>query len=167
MRESKRMNETFRQLERALDVLMRWGSVGCLSAIFILISAGIFVRFVPVSSMGWADEIIEMGFAWMIFLGATVLWKERSHFRVDIIPNWLAGSEAGRWLDIVLNLMNIAFFAVFAYEGWVLTHRTTDPSPILAWPKAIWYSIMPISGVLLAGYTLRDLVLLFRRRPLT
>ncbi len=159
--------ENLRKAGWVLDSVMRWGSVSCLVCIFILIAAGIFVRFVPVSSMGWADEIIEMGFAWMVFLGATVLWKERTHFRVDIIPNWLAGSEAGRRLDVVLNLMNLTFFAVFAYEGWVLTMRTTDPSPILAWPKAIWYSIMPISGVLLAGYTLRDLILLFRGRPLS
>lgn len=117
--------------------------------------------------MGWADELIEMGFAWMVFLGATVLWKERTHFRVDIVPNWLAGSEAARKLDIALNLMNLLFFAVFAYEGWVLTMRTTDPSPILAWPKFLWYSIMPISGVILIGYTVRDLVWLFRGRSLT
>ena len=161
------MKETLRKAERVLGWVMRWGSVGCLAGIFILIAGGIFVRFVPISSMGWADELIEMGFAWMVFLGATVLWKERSHFRVDILPNWLAGSEAGQKLDIALNLMNLVFFAVFAYEGWVLTVRTTDPSPILAWPKAIWYSIMPISGILLAGYTARDLVLLFRGKPLS
>jgi TRAP-type C4-dicarboxylate transport system permease small subunit len=161
------MNGPLRKAERLLNLTMRWGSVGCLAGIFILVSAGIFVRFVPISSMGWADELIEMGFAWMVFLGATVLWKERTHFRVDIVPNWLAGSEAGPKLDIALNLMNLVFFAVFAYEGWVLTMRTTDPSPILAWPKALWYSIMPISGVLLCGYTVRDLVLLFRGRPLT
>jgi TRAP-type transport system small permease protein len=161
------MKETLRKAERVLGWVMRWGSVGCLAGIFILISAGIFVRFVPISSMGWADELIEMGFAWMVFLGATVLWKERTHFRVDIVPNWLAGSEAGQKLDIALTLMNLVFFAVFAYEGWVLTVRTTDPSPILAWPKALWYSIMPISGILLAGYTARDLVLLFRGKPLT
>lgn len=160
------MKETLRKAEWVLDLAMRWGSVGCLAAIFILIAAGIFVRFVPISSMGWADELIEMGFAWMVFLGATVLWKERTHFRVDILPNWLAGSEGGRRLDIALSLMNLAFFAIFAYEGWVLTMRTTDPSPILAWPKAIWYAIMPISGILLVGYTIRDLVLLWRRRSL-
>ena len=81
------MKETLRKAERFLDLAMRWGSVGCLAGIFILVSAGIFVRFVPISSMGWADELIEMGFAWMVFLGATVLWKERTHFRVDIFPN--------------------------------------------------------------------------------
>ena len=31
------------------------------------------------------------------------------------------------------------------------------PSPILAWPKALWYMIMPIAGLIMIGYTLRDL----------
>jgi TRAP-type C4-dicarboxylate transport system permease small subunit len=58
--------------------------------------------------------------------------------------------------------MALAFFLVFTYEGAVLTLRTVMPSPILAWPKALWYMIMPISGLIIIGYTLRDLWLLFR-----
>ena len=46
----------------------------------------------------------------------------------------------------------------------MLTLRTVMPSPILAWPKALWYMIMPISGVIMIGYTIRDLWLLFRGR---
>ena len=52
--------ESLRKGGQILDSVMRWGSVFCLVCIFILIAAGIFVRFVPISSMGWADEIIEM-----------------------------------------------------------------------------------------------------------
>jgi TRAP-type C4-dicarboxylate transport system permease small subunit len=154
--------KSFDRLEGIIDLAMRWGSVTCLVGIFILIAAGIFVRFVPISSMGWADEIVEFGFAWMVFLGSALLWKERTHFRVDFIPIWMAGTQAGRILDIILGLMSLFFFLVFTYEGGVLTMRTTDPSPILALPKALWYVIMPISGALLIGYTIRDLVLLFR-----
>ena len=158
--------ETLKKAEKIIDLAMRWGSVGCLAGIFILISAGMFVRFVPISSMGWADEVIEFGFAWMVFLGSALLWKERTHFRVDMIPNGLAGSQAGRTLDIIVNFMSLAFFLVFTLEGGILTMRTTDPSPILDLPKAFWYLIMPASGALFIGYTIRDLVLLIQGRSL-
>src|SRR3972149_5621772 len=154
--------KTFAKAEITIGLAMRWGSVGCLAGIFVLISAGMFVRFIPISSMGWADELIEFGFAWMVFLGSALLWKERTHFRVDFIPLWLDGTRAGRFLDIILSFMSLAFFLVFTYEGGVLTIRTDDPSPILALPKALWYVIMPISGALLFGYTIRDLWVLFR-----
>ena len=117
--------------------------------------------------MGWADEVIEWAFAWMVFLGTAVLWRERTHFRVDLIPNWLAGSRAGYILEIFLSLLSLVFFLVFTYEGGVLTMRTTDNSPILDLPKAFWYVIMPISGAAILGYTIRDLVLLFRGRSLS
>jgi TRAP-type C4-dicarboxylate transport system permease small subunit len=156
-----------KKLEVGLVLSLRWSTVGCFVALFFLIGAGIFARFIPFFPMGWADEVIEWAFAWMVFLGTVVLWRERTHFRVDLIPNWLAGCRAGQILEAFLSLLSLVFFLVFAYEGWVLTMRTTDHSPILDLPKAIWYVIMPISGAAIIGYTVRDLVLLFRGRSLT
>jgi len=158
------VRNTLKKTERAFVLTLKWSSVGCLVGLLVFLSAGIFVRFVPVGSMGWADEVIEFAFAWMIFFGTAVLWRERTHFRVDLIPNWLAGSRAGQILEIILGLLALVFFLVFTYEGGVLTMRTTDNSPILDLPKALWYMIMPISGAILIGYTVRDLWLLFHGR---
>jgi len=146
---------------------LKWSSVGCLVALLVLIAAGIFVRFVPIGSMGWADEVIEWAFVYMVFMGSVVLWKERSHFRVDLVPQWLAGTRGERALDISLGLLSLVFFLVFTYEGGVLTMRTMDNSPILDVPKLLWYAILPLSGIAFIGYTVRDLVLLFRGRPLS
>ncbi len=154
------------KIESGLVLSLRWATVGCFLGLLILIGAGIFARFIPFFPMGWADEVIEWAFAWMVFLGSAVLWRERTHFRVDLIPNWLARSNAGRMLEIFLSLLSLVFFAVFSYQGGVLTMRTTDNSPILDLPKAAWYIVMPISGVAMLGYTVRDLVLLFRGKPL-
>jgi len=155
------------KIDRALVPALKWSSVGCLAALLVLIAAGIFIRFVPIGSMGWADEVIEWAFVYMVFMGSVVLWRERSHFRVDLVPQWLAGTRGGRALDISLGLLSLVFFLVFTYEGTVLVLRTTDNSPILDIPKLFWYAILPLSGMAFIGYTVRDLVLLFRRRPLS
>lgn len=135
-------------------------------SILLLIGAGVFVRFVPISSMGWADEIIELGFAWMVFFGSTVLWREKTHFSVDLIPLKLAGTLAGRILDIFLGCLSILFFVILSYEGWVLALSVGDRSPILNLPKTLWYIIVPISGTIMLGYTIRDIWLLFHDRSL-
>jgi TRAP-type transport system small permease protein len=152
------------RMEAGLVLFLRWAAVSCFLGLFLLIGAGIFARFVPFFSMGWADEVIEWAFAWMVFLGTLVLWRERSHFRVDLIPNWLTGRRAGQILEIILSLLSLLFFVVFTYEGGLLTMRTTDYSPILDLPKALWYVVMPISGAAIIGYTVRDLWLLFHGR---
>ena len=101
----------------------------------------------------------------MVFLGATFLWREKTHFNVDIVPNWLAGTRAGRLLGICLNILSLAFFAVLTYEGWLLCMRATDKSPILEIPKPLWYIIIPITGAIMAGYTIRDLRGLIQGKP--
>jgi len=155
------------KIDRVLVPILKWSSAVCLVALLVLIAAGIFVRFVPIGSLGWADEVIEWAFVYMVFMGSVVLWRERSHFRVDLVPQWLAGTRGGRALDISLGLLSLVFFLVFTYEGTVLTLRTTDNSPILDLPKLFWYAILPLSGIAFIGYTVRDLVLLFRGRPLS
>jgi TRAP-type C4-dicarboxylate transport system permease small subunit len=160
----RRPLETF---DRILALGLKACGVICLLGLLAMISAMIFVRFVPVSSMGWADEIVELAFVCMVFLGSAVLWKERSHFRVDIIPLWLEGTRAGAFLKVFLNILSLVFFLVFTYQAVVLTVRTTDNSPILDLPKLLWYAVLPISGGVFIGYTIRDLWLLFRGRPMT
>lgn len=150
------------QMDRGLADAMRGMCIAAFALLIVLVTTLILIRFAPLFSLGWADEIVEMAFAWLTFLGAAALWRTRSHFRVDLIPSMLTGTRAGRILEIILSLMALAFFLVFTYEGTVLTMRTVTPSPILAWPKALWYMIMPISGVIILGYTIRDLWLLLR-----
>ncbi|NWF92784.1 MAG: TRAP transporter small permease [Syntrophaceae bacterium] len=153
--------ETLKKAEQMLALLMRWGSVICLVGLLFFVSAGVFVRFVPISSMGWADEIIEFGFAWMVFLGAAVLWRARSHFRVDVVPERLAGKKWGKGLEIFLGFLSLVFLLVFTYQGGLVALQATDRSPILEFPRTLWYMSIPISGAIMIGYTIRDLCLLF------
>ena len=157
--------EVFKKAESILNHVMRWGSVSCFVGLLLFVAAGVFVRFVPISSMGWADEIIEFAFAWMVFLGAAVLWGARSHFRVEILPERLAGKKSGRVLEIFLSLCAFAFLLIFTYEGGLIAIRATDRSPILELPRTLWYMSIPISGTIMIGYTLRDLITLLRGRP--
>ena len=122
--------EMIKKAEKVLAQIMKWGSVICLTGLLFFVAAGVFVRFVPISSMGWADEIIEFGFAWMVFLGAAALWRARSHFRVELLPERLAGKKSGRILEIFLSLTAIVFLLVFTYEGGLIAIRATDRSPV-------------------------------------
>ena len=151
-----------KNVDRVLGLVLRWSSSICLVSLLIIIAAVVFVRFVPFTSMGWTDEIVEFAFAWMVFLCSAELWRKRTHFRVEIIADWLGGSKAGRFLQISLSLLALLFLLVFTYEGAQLAIKATDRSPIFEYPKTLWYLSIPISGIIMIGYTFRDLWLLFR-----
>ncbi len=154
-----------KKIDRVLELILKWGSSICLVGLLILVSAVVFVRFVPIVSMGWTDEIVEFAFAWMVFLCSAELWRKRTHFRVEVITDWLGGSKAGRVLEIFLSLIALLFLLVFTYEGALLAMKATDRSPIFELPKTLWYMVIPISGAIMIGYTIRDLIAFFRGRP--
>ena len=156
--------EILKKVDKTLEFICRWGSSACLIGLLLLISAVVFVRFVPITSMGWTDEVIEFAFAWMVFLCSAGLWRQRSHFRVDVVTDWLRGSKAGQGLEIILTLISLVFLFVFTYEGYLLAMKATDRSPIFELPKTLWYLSMPIAGIIMFGYTLRNLWQLFRNR---
>lgn len=151
------MNGMIKKAEQGIIKILKWVTIGCLIGLLFFVSAGVFVRFVPVSSMGWADEIIEFAFAWMVFLGASVLWRERSHFRVEVLPMRLKGRISGRVLEIFLSFFALIFLIIFTYEGGMIAIRATDRSPILEFPRTLWYLSIPLSGIVMIGYTIRDL----------
>ena len=157
--------EMFKRIDSVLELMLRWGSIICLVGLWIVICAVVFVRFVPITSMGWTDEVVEFAFAWMVFLCAAGLWRQRTHFRVEVITEWLGNSKAGRALEILLSVMSLVFLLVFTYEGGLLAFKATDRSPIFELPKTLWYLSLPIAGIIMFGYTIRDLWLFFRKRP--
>ncbi|MGQ9694250.1 MAG: TRAP transporter small permease [Thermodesulfobacteriota bacterium] len=154
------------ELEQKLNKFLKWGSVSCLLTLFFFIVAGVFVRFVPISSMGWADELIELAFAWMVFLGASFLWGKRAHFRVEALPEILGPSKGGFFLQLILHLISLFFFVLLTWQGWVLTAETVDHSPILAWPRSFWFVIIPLTSALILGFIIRDLINLLRGKYL-
>ncbi len=156
--------EFFKTVDRTLDVILRRGSTIFLVGLWIIISAIVLVRFVPFTSMGWTDEVVEFLFAWMVFLCAAGLWRQKTHFRVEVVTEWLAGSKAGRGLEILLCIISFVFLAVFTYEGFLLAIKATDRSPIFELPKTLWYLSLPMTGAIMLGYTIRDLWVLFRGR---
>jgi len=152
--------KTLRRIDRGLAAVLRWAAMSCFVTLLVIIAAVVFVRFVPITSMGWTDEIVEFAFAWMVFLCSAELWRKRAHFRVEVIPNWLAGSRGGRILEIILGFLSLAFFFVFTMEGLRLALQATDRSPIFEYPKTLWYLSLPIAGAIMIAYTVRDLYLL-------
>lgn len=141
--------------EQFLAAGLRGASILCLLLLFGLMAAGVAVRFVPVVSLGWSDEIVELLFAWMVFLGTAALWRDNAHIAVTFLPDLLRGTRAGRWLQELVALLALGFLVTFTWEGWLLTGQAvSNRTPILEWPKPAWYVALPISGVVMIGYTL-------------
>jgi TRAP-type C4-dicarboxylate transport system permease small subunit len=144
--------------DRILAFGLRTVCILCFACLLLLLSAVVFVRFVPIASLGWSDEIVEWLFAWMVFLGAAVLWRDNEHFRVQWLEMRLKGRVSGRWLGIGIEILSMIFLGIMTYYGLTLTIEAHDRSPILELPRHIWYLSVPLAGTIMLGYSLRNLV---------
>jgi TRAP-type C4-dicarboxylate transport system permease small subunit len=143
---------------------MRWMSSICLVILLAIVSLMVLLRFFPVMALGWEDEVVELAFAWMIFLGSAAVWRSREHIVIDFLPQALAGSRAGRVLEVIVGVLVLAFLGVYTWYGWLLTIQSQgNTSPMLVLPKPLWYAAVPSSGVVMIGYTIARMVKAFGR----
>jgi len=127
----------------------------------LLVGANVLVRFVPVASLHWFDEIVEMIYAGLVFYGAAALWITREHFSVS---DWISGRlirnpKAIRVYRLVIECLVLVFAMIFFYYSQRLTGMAMDVTNVFAIPKKILYSCMPISGLVMAVYSLRNIAL--------
>ena len=153
-------------LDRLVYTAMRFICIVCLMLLFVIVTVSVVNRFTGSMSMGWSDEIIELLFAWLVFLGSACLWRDHAHFGVDLLPGLLHG----RWkrlLTLLASVLGIVFLVLLVYHGWNLLVDASDNSPVFAISKKYWYGVMPRAGSIMIAYALRDIWVVLRKEATT
>jgi TRAP-type C4-dicarboxylate transport system permease small subunit len=124
----------------------------------ILVTANVIVRFFPVVSLHWFDEIIELLYAYMVFYGAAALWILRGHICVgDWIEKSIVNQRLRHLYRAFIELLVLGFAAVFFYYSLRLTILALDVTNVFAIPKRVLYSCMPVAGAIMVVYSLRNI----------
>jgi TRAP-type C4-dicarboxylate transport system permease small subunit len=148
---------TFKRMDEIILKILKGITITCLVFLTLLISANIFVRFFPVASLHWFDEIIELLYAYLVFYGAAALWISREHFGVG---NWIEArirTETKRAAyRMIIQILVLVFVVIFFYYSFRLTLLARDVTNVFAIPKRVLYSCLPVSGILMIVYTVRN-----------
>jgi TRAP-type C4-dicarboxylate transport system permease small subunit len=144
--------------DRGLVTLLRFICVACFTVLFVLLVGNVFVRYVPVWAFFWFDEIVEWMFAWMVFFGAAALWARDEHFRLEWINEKIKGTAAGHLMAAAIELLSLIFIAIFFYQATRLTFLARDWTPVFNLPRRCLYICMPISGLIMLGYSVRSVL---------
>jgi TRAP-type transport system small permease protein len=142
-------------IDSFLTAALKWLTIGLTVVITLIISAGVFLRYVPLTTLTWKDEIIELCFAGMVFFGAAAVWMAKGHFSVgDFLAKRIKGERAKAGYQLLLELITLAFAALFFKYSLDLVNRAYEVTSVFAIPKKYIYLCMPISSVIMICYSL-------------
>lgn len=150
------MRALIERLDRWVQGALRVAVTAAIIGIFTLLLLGVFVRAVPLFSMAGYDEIVEFLFAWAVFLGAVVLWREGAHFRVEILARVLPPRPA-RIAEFLVHALMLVFALVFTYQSFKFAAGTAEMTAFFAVSKTAWYTSMPVAGALMTLCSIGDL----------
>ncbi len=157
----EKFQHLLQHLDRMMLTLLKAVAILCFILLTVLVTANVVVRFLPVVSLHWFDEIVEMLYAYLVFYGAAALWINSEHFSVG---DWISGriikrATAVRCYRLMLELLKLLFAGIFLYYSFRLTVLALDVTNVFAIPKRILYSCMPLSALIMVVYSLCSIAL--------
>jgi len=151
------------RLDRWLLAVLEVICIALFAAITFILTLNIVVRFFPVMSMHWFDEILEMLYGALIFYGACAVWVAHEHFSVgDWLSKYLPGTRSRLLYRFLVEACSLVFIAVFFWFSLQLTLETSEHTTAFAIPKAWLYACMPITGAIMLAYSVKNMVLELR-----
>lgn len=124
----------------------------------IIVGIQVFFRYVLNHSIFWSEEMARFMLVWLTFLGASVAYSRGVHPSIEIV-NKLLHMKVKKVNAILIHLLALAFFIIMLIYGCRFSYFIRlQISPALSIPKWIPYSIIPLSGAIMALHALNLLL---------
>ncbi|WP_182112181.1 MULTISPECIES: TRAP transporter small permease [unclassified Actinotalea] len=142
-----------------LDRVLMWACVVLFALLVVDVAWQVFARQVLDQPSGWSEELAKYLFIWLGLFGSALVFGERGHIAVDFAVKKLPAA-AQKVVAVIVQLSILAFTGLVLLWGGL---RVVD----LAWEQNLTglpvnvgplYLALPISGVLIALYTVYHLV---------
>jgi len=133
-----------------------WAVGGVVALLVVLVFSGVLARYVFNYSLAWSDELAALCFVWLTLLGSVAAMRRRTHMTIGFFPK-LFGPAGQRRVGLYVMAAVLFFLAVMVWYGVTLTRATlSDRSAVLRLPIGLSYLSLPVAGLLMLAYALRQ-----------
>lgn len=110
----------------------------------------VFSRYILNHSLFWSEELARYLLVWLTFLGSSVAYYRRMHPSINLFQNRMP-RQLKRRLRFIVDILSLAFFCVMIWYGSEFAYFVRlQTTAALSLPKWLVFSIIPVSGTLLA-----------------
>jgi TRAP-type C4-dicarboxylate transport system permease small subunit len=128
----------------------------CVVMLLLMLSAQIISRFFRIQFLSPQDEIINLFFAWFVFIGVALLFREGAHLRVEFVDGFMSRHpKIQSYYALFLHLCQAFFIGIFFSSSLNLYIDSGQrTSPMLHFPQRLWYGSLLCSAILMSLYLL-------------
>ncbi len=153
------MDTLFKFLRKTLYGISVTAMIVMLAVIFMQV----ITRYIFGFSFEWSEELARFLFVWVVFLGSALIMGEEGHLAVELLSRLLKGTKPGFVLNLFINACGYVFIFLLIVQGWKMTETMTfQTAPGLGISMSYVYAIMPLSGILMLLYHVKDTVKIFK-----
>ncbi|MFA6505868.1 MAG: TRAP transporter small permease [Treponemataceae bacterium] len=153
------------KLLNAVRTVLYWISVVSMALMLALIFVQVVTRYIFGYTWEGGEEVARYLFVWTVYLGSALIMGEGGHLAVEFLPNKLAGTKAGFFLRLFIQLCGYIFVVHMFTQGSKMTSTMMfQTSPALEIPMGAVYAVIPLSALLLFLYMIRDTIVFLKSR---
>lgn len=153
-------------MNKLIAIMNRVLSLFCISLSSVLVICvvwQVFSRYVLNTPSTFTDEVARFLFIWVGLMGAAYTLGQKRHLAIDLLAMKLEHDESKHEkLRLVINSISMVFASVIlTYGGGKLmlkTLATGQVSPALGIEMGMVYAAIPLSGLFMVIYLLRDIL---------
>jgi TRAP-type transport system small permease protein len=137
----------------------------CIAAIVLITLAAVWWRYVLDNPLSWIEQVSNMLFIWVVFIGAAVLYRQNLHIGVDIFLGMLNDRQRAIW-KWVIEIGNLLFIVVlFIYSLKLTIDVLPNTAGALDISPAYYYAAAPVACVMMMLYFAEKVVDPVKRLP--
>ena len=148
-----------KQLRKVLNTVLNVLAGGSFIAMTLLTCWQVFTRYVLSNPSSWSEELVGYLFAWMSLFGACLVTGERGHMNIQLLVEKVKPGMQ-KVLGIFAELIACIFAIVILVYGGVQISSLAmgQMTSSLGVPIGVFYVVMPVCGVLIALYTIINII---------
>lgn len=138
----------------------------CVAAIVLITLAAVWQRYVADNPLSWVEQVSNMLFIWIVFIGSAVLYRQNLHIGVDAFLMSLSEKNRAIW-KWVIEGCNLTFIVIlFVYSLKLTIDVSGNTAGALDISPAYYYASAPVSCAMMMLYFLEKIVDPYKREPI-
>ncbi len=160
------LDKVIPNVKKVTETVIDWLAVTLMLMIFFLGLAQVIWRWVLNDPITWSEELIQLTYVWICYLGWSLASRKDSHIRITALMNALP-KQGQKYLQISCNLLVILFSVLMVTYGINLIGVGAKRTAVsMTWLNyATVYVMGPIMNAVIICYQIAGIIEIWKKGP--